>query len=105
MKMNTTIGPLRLVSASLSLLACLAATSLRGQVQATGVIADRAGAIISESGPDYRSWQTLDAIRANTPGNGRMVELATGMNYWDGTNWSPSVAQFQANPQDSSFVA
>ena len=105
MKMKNPVGALPPLFPALSLLLCLTAPSLWGQVQTPGVITDTGAATITESGPDFRAWQNLDAIRASAPGNGHMVELATGLNYWDGTNWSPSVPQFQPNPQDSSFVA
>jgi hypothetical protein len=85
---------------ALSLLASFGTSSVFSQVLSTGTASvQTASAVITESGPDYRVWQSLDPIRASTPGSGRMVELATGMNYWDGTNWSESVAQFKPGAQ------
>ncbi|HLH56540.1 MAG TPA: hypothetical protein VKY92_23345 [Verrucomicrobiae bacterium] len=34
-----------------------------------------------------------------------MTELATGLNYWTGTNWTESVPDFQASPSDGAFIA
>ena len=49
-------------------------------------------------GPDERIWSTGDP-----QSNRRIVELATGMNYWDGQNWVLSEPTFQAT--DDGFVA
>src|SRR6266516_5870020 len=49
-------------------------------------------------GPDERIWSTGDP-----QSNRRIVELATGMNYWDGQNWVLSEHAFQAT--DDGFVA
>src|SRR5229473_1076386 len=39
-------------------------------------------------GPDHRSWHlsSLDAL--GKPSRAPIVELETGMNYWDGKSWS-----------------
>jgi hypothetical protein len=53
---------------------------------------------LMETGPDHRKWQSPDAA-------GRMhsiVEIGSGMNYWDGNRWTASEATFQA--VDDGFV-
>lgn len=95
-------------SAPLVLVAALAhlAASPPGFAQvAVPVGANAPTAEVVDSGPDYRLWQSLDPARLARPGAGQMVELATGMNYWDGTNWSQSVPSFQPNSQQGAFVA
>src|SRR5207244_5517794 len=54
---------------------------------------------IVEAGPHHRIWQSIDA-------NGqehKITELGTGVNYWDGEQWTPSVATFVAT--NDGFVA
>ena len=57
---------------------------------------------LSEVGPNYRLWTaastnsasgTAPGASANNPRNAqrhRVVEITTGMNYWDGQQWAPS---------------
>ena len=90
----------------LALVSCLASLSAIAQgIQAGGVGTQSATAAVIDSGPDYRTWQSLDPARTATQGTGQMVEIATGMNYWDGANWSESVAAFQPSLQQNAFVA
>ena len=72
-----------------------------------------------EIGPNYKSWRmvsdpapgdhsnapVLVQSASATPGPQErgVVEIATGMNYWDGQQWSPSDASFELT--DDSFVA
>src|SRR6266487_196165 len=49
-------------------------------------------------GPDERIWSTGDP-----QSNRRIVEIGTGMNYWDGQNWVPSEPIFEATA--NGFVA
>jgi hypothetical protein len=80
-------------------------------------------AVLSEVGPNSRTWTfnsppsalagvaalsaggtTFKANASGTRGN-RVVELGTGMNFWDprSQQWQPSQAEFQI--QDNAFVA
>ena len=87
-------------------LACLSAVQITAQViQSAGIGTPNASAVITESGPDYRIWRSLDPARSANPGNGHMVEIATGMNFWNGTNWSESVPAFEASAKRNAFVA
>src|SRR5271166_5916715 len=64
-----------------------------------------------DAGPHSRTWVTT--ANASTAGSTiqsadakpaqRFVELASGMNFWTGTRWRPSVGEFQ--PTDEGFVA
>ena len=47
----------------------------------------------------------FQVLAAGATGEGRVVELATGLNYWNGTAWSRSVPIFDQNQQDGSFSA
>jgi len=49
-------------------------------------------------GPDERIWSAGDSQSAR-----RIVEIGTGLNYWDGQNWVPSEPIFEATP--NGFVA
>ena len=60
-------------------------------------------ATVSSIGPNSRTW-TLPpntnlpaaiATNAALTNSHQLVELQTGMNFWDGSQWSPSVATFQ----------
>jgi concanavalin A-like lectin/glucanase superfamily protein len=69
----------------------------------------------NEIGPHSRSWRIAsdDAPRARAQSNAgtanqsdtvrRVVEIATGMNYWDGEQWTPSDPTFEVT--DDGFVA
>ncbi len=61
---------------------------------------------------NYAAWDTPDqpvgpnhrsTFRSTKAGRHIIEEIGTGMNYWDGTQWSPSVAQFVA--VNGGFVA
>src|SRR6266511_644091 len=56
--------------------------------------------VVVEVGPHHRLWN-------RDPGDGRsegsVVEMATGMNFWDGRQWTPSDATFEVT--DEAFVA
>jgi hypothetical protein len=52
-------------------------------------------------GPDHRSWATIDPI-SGAPQH-RIVEIATGMNFWNGQSWLPSDSTFSLTNGD--FVA
>ena len=72
-----------------------------------------------EVGPNYKSWRIVpdpapgedsnapagfqSASAAATPQERGVVEIATGLHYWDGQRWSPSDASFEL--ADDSFVA
>src|SRR2546425_9232979 len=56
--------------------------------------------MLVETGPHQRVWQMvatdLMGGTTNRPDTGRrVVEMATGMNYWDGRQWVPSDASFE----------
>ncbi len=45
------------------------------------------------------------AAKLNNTGRHQIVAIETGMNYWDGQQWSSSDPSFQAAPDGSGFVA
>lgn len=49
-------------------------------------------AAVAGIGANERTWVTTSA----TGQHQKVVEWATGMNYWEGQQWAPSVPQFQA---------
>ncbi len=63
-----------------------------------------------EIGPDYRVWRLggapVGAGSSPSPSRQhRIVQVESGMNYWDGTQWSPSDARFEVTPAGDAFVA
>jgi hypothetical protein len=52
---------------------------------------------ISQVNPNSRVW-------ANSAGQS-VTEIATGMNYWDGQQWTPSNPSFVVSPDGTQFVA
>ncbi len=52
---------------------------------------------IVQQGPHSRVWQ-------NSSGQS-VTEIATGLNFWSGSNWTPSVAAFEVSPDQKSFIA
>ncbi len=52
---------------------------------------------LTQVNPDSRIWQ-------NSLGQS-VTEIATGMNYWDGTQWTPSNPSFVLSPNGTAFVA
>lgn len=84
--------------------------------------------VLAETGPNYRIWQspakspsaTTSTTSTGAGVNGRsrrapvtthpqqahgVVEIATGMNYWDGQQWTPSNPIFDISPDGSAFIA
>ncbi|HTE89815.1 MAG TPA: hypothetical protein VK639_12710, partial [Terriglobales bacterium] len=68
--------------------------------------------MLEEIGPDQKIWaraltntSSSGAQSTSLPGRGkhRVIEIATGMNYWDGQNWVPSDPSFDVTPD--AFVA
>src|SRR5438105_15787958 len=60
-------------------------------------LAQTAEPTVIEIGPNQRVW-------SNPSGDRRaIVELGTGMNYWDGQKWTPSDPSFDVT--DNAFVA
>src|SRR5207244_1111407 len=61
------------------------------------------------AGPHHLSWSvSADAGNAgatNKAVGGRIVAMASGMNYWDGSRWSPSQPAFEPNQAGDAFVA
>lgn len=82
---------------------------------------DKQMVVTNDIGPNHRSWMRMaDGValtasnRFGSPKNSsratvtrdtrrQVVELATGMNYWDGKQWLPSDATFELT--DDAFVA
>src|SRR5580704_1592998 len=50
--------------------------------------------VVTERGPNYRVWTRTNSS-SSTITNIEVVELATGMHYWDGQEWTPSDPGFQ----------
>jgi hypothetical protein len=82
----------------------------------SGLAADRppdSQAILRDIGPDRKVWAKADeqgAASVQKPGGDsesvpdrNVVEIETGMNYWNGMEWAPSDATFDLT--DDSFVA
>src|SRR5688572_21873039 len=89
----------------IAIAAGLAAAQLNAQVDQT--ISSRTP---DEIGGNYRTWAirgTDEAPNApstvRTESHRRITEIATGMNYWDGQAWVPSVATFDIT--ESGFEA
>jgi hypothetical protein len=66
----------------------------------------------TELGPNHRSWRaepdstaapTNQFARTRASEKASVVEIGSGMNYWDGQQWSPSVAEFEL--AEDAFVA
>jgi hypothetical protein len=53
--------------------------------------------VVTQVGPHSQVWQ-------NSVGQS-VTEIATGMNYWDGLQWTPSDPSFQVSADGTSFVA
>ena len=53
---------------------------------------------------DEEAQSSPDATRT-TPGDRRIVAIESGMNYWDGQQWTPSDARFAISPEGDAFVA
>ncbi|HEX7654728.1 MAG TPA: hypothetical protein VF607_14565, partial [Verrucomicrobiae bacterium] len=60
----------------------------------TGASAAQSGGFEGEAGPHHRRTSTRSGV----------IEVASGMNYWDGSQWSPSEARFEMSP-GGGFVA
>jgi hypothetical protein len=67
-----------------------------------------------EAGPNERVWTVMpaDPERASGQdvfregrGGRRIVEIGSGMNYWDGNAWAPSDPSFEIAPEGDAFVA
>src|SRR5438067_13033891 len=85
--------------------AMLVLGALDSQLNAQTTVADGSAqdlgiskAVLVALGADERIWSTDDP-----QSNGRIVEVGTGMNYWDGENWTPSYPAFEVT--DDAFVA
>src|SRR5437899_3862460 len=58
--------------------------------------------VMVERGPHHQTWLPSGALSAGTAQH-RVVEVATGMNFWDGQQWSRSDPRFVAT--DEGFEA
>ncbi len=73
----------------------------------------RQNLVLNEVGPNHRSWKrepdasapaaTNRFAQAHASAGAQVVEIATGMNYWDGEKYSPSDASFELT--EDAFVA
>src|SRR5881397_2661001 len=59
--------------------------------------------VLVETGPNHQVWQGLTVDEQGRTNVSSITELATGMNYWDGQQWTPSDAAFDA--ADDGFLA
>ena len=73
-------------------------TAQPGVADASSQDGGKSPTVVVSVGPDERIWSTGDS-----QSNRRIVEIGTGMNYWDGQDWVPSEPAFQATA--SGFVA
>src|ERR1051325_1515553 len=67
---------------------------------------------LSQAGPDSEVWtssntstQRVSLTNAPAAKPRQIVHLATGLNYWDGTQWSRSQAFFHPSTEGDAFVA
>lgn len=94
-------------------LATLFVVSAVAQTTTTSSATALGSRVLAETGPHSRTWITPPdtAPRANgaapamaeTARQGRVVELGTGMHYWNDTQWTPSDPSFDLT--DDAFVA
>ncbi|MCL4179246.1 MAG: hypothetical protein KJ072_16075 [Verrucomicrobia bacterium] len=70
----------------------------------------------TEAGPHHRTWtvEPAESDSAAAPdshslqqgrGGRRIVEIESGMHFWDGQQWTPSDARFDISPEGDAFVA
>jgi hypothetical protein len=81
-----------------------------------------AAVYVGEVGANHRVWlrPEQEPSQAASPPNpqespnsiqwkrgpaGKICEIASGLNYWDGEKWAPSEASFQLSPSGEEFVA
>ena len=66
-------------------------------------------AFAADTGPNHRTWVGSVVAEVDRPDvsrlhrDARVVEIATGMHYWDGQGWKPSEASFEVTP--NAFIA
>jgi hypothetical protein len=85
----------------LLLMYCVACVSVDGQVvqqPAPPAGSPTPASTVIDVGPHSRTW-------SNQQGGHPIVELATGMNFWNGQSWVPSNPSFQVSPDGTAFVA
>jgi hypothetical protein len=61
-----------------------------------------------DSGPHHLSWAISGPTQqgsTNKAAGGRVVAMASGMNFWDGTKWAPSEPSFEISETGDAFVA
>lgn len=75
----------------------LSRTSEAQQAAAQGGASVGSDYAITSMGPHSRVW-------ANSAGQS-VTEISTGMNYWNGQQWTPSNPSFQVSADGTSFVA
>lgn len=81
--------------------------------QVTSARPPRVAQTLVEVGPNSRSWTVSDETSRFSSGGGparsgaghRVVQLTSGLNYWNGTTWVPSEPFFELSPQGDAFVA
>jgi len=64
---------------------------------------------VDEYGPHHRVLSGGQDARPGRPGQdsrrGRVVQLGTGMHFWDGQSWQPSVPAFHESTNNDAYVA
>src|SRR5262249_43579362 len=90
------------------LIVCSAALSTWGQLaQPDSAVLDSSTSVqvvSSDSMPKVGAYhRLLDPAEAASSARGKVVEVASGLNYWNGTNWVPSDPVFEQSA--NGFVA
>jgi hypothetical protein len=67
------------------------------QIQAAPALSILSDYVCTQSGPNSRLWR-------NSAGQ-TVTEIATGMNYWDGQQWTTSDPSFQITADGTGFIA
>lgn len=70
-------------------------------------------ATLADSGAHYRLWTVTPTNSDSSPGRSRRVqtpqqrvmEIGSGMNYWDGQKWTASDPSLEVSPEGDAFVA
>src|ERR1017187_9425300 len=82
-------------------LCCTIGITAEGQLAPQSILnvsQPSATSTVIDVGPHSRTW-------SNGHGGNPIIELATGMNFWNGKNWVPSNPSFQVSADGTAFVA
>ena len=89
-------------------------TALASAPQSNPAGPARTTRVLDEVGAHFRSWKIVPdtappraqaGARTANPALHRLVEMASGMHYWTGTNWAPSEASFDVSQEGDAYIA